>query len=75
MAKRIGAELPQDLFAALTAGDLASKRNRAVQIVTVGRDGWPSTASLPVCRRSAAHSPSAQVARCSVFSSLATTSV
>jgi hypothetical protein len=46
MAKRIGAELPQDLFAALTAGNLASKRNRAVQIVTVGRDGWPSTAML-----------------------------
>ncbi|MPZ76716.1 MAG: hypothetical protein GEU77_09325 [Deltaproteobacteria bacterium] len=46
MANIIGAELPHDLLAALSAGDLASKHNRVVQIVTVGREGWPSTAML-----------------------------
>lgn len=46
MAKSIGAELPQELFAVLKPGGRASRRNRAVQIVTVGREGWPSTAML-----------------------------
>lgn len=46
MAKIIGTELPQDLFAALAAGALASKRNRVVQIVTVGPENWPSMAML-----------------------------
>ena len=45
MAKIIGAELPQDLLTALAAGDLASKRNRVVQIVTVCVDFPGSKAS------------------------------
>jgi hypothetical protein len=46
MAKSIGSELPQDALGLLKPGDLASKRNRVVQIVTVNPEGWPNPALL-----------------------------
>lgn len=46
MAKRIGKELPEDAFALLKPGDIRSKRNRVVQIITVNPDGWPDAGML-----------------------------
>ena len=46
MAKWFGDELPDDAFALLNSGDMGSRRNRAVQIITVNADGWPDAGML-----------------------------
>jgi len=46
MAKWIGSNLPEDAFHLLQAGDIGSKRNRVVQIITVSPNGWPDPGML-----------------------------
>jgi len=46
MAKWIANDLPEDAFILLKPGDLDSKRNRAVQIITVSASGWPNAGML-----------------------------
>jgi hypothetical protein len=46
VAKRIGAELPEDAYSALRPGDLEAKRNCVVQIITINPQGWPDAGLL-----------------------------
>ena len=46
MARWIANELPKDAFELLKPGDISSKRDRVVQMITVSPDGWANAGML-----------------------------
>lgn len=46
MTKLFGNELPEDALEALTPGNPESKKDRAVQMITVNSKGWPDAGML-----------------------------